>query len=59
MSNAESFRKKKKKLSTFSDRVAPVNDFTNNTVVQCECNVSSYKVTFVNDGNIQMIRSKF
>ena len=51
--------KKKKKLSTFSDRVAPVNDFTNNTVVQRECNVSSYKVTFVDDGNIQMIRSKF
>ena len=44
---------------TLSDKVAPAIDFTNNPVIQCECDVPVIKNTFADDGDMQMIVNKF
>ena len=51
---------KEKELRTFSDKGTPANDFTDDdTFLQCKCDISVVKNTFVNGDDIQMIASKF
>ena len=42
-----------------SDKVIPAIDFTNNPVIQCECDVPVIKNTFADDGDMQMIVNIF